>query len=89
MSATHRLSVTITVLLVLSREHRVHVTAQQKKESPVFKAYRPPLPPVSNQPTAAEDVAQAFVTARKANAGDALAQFEFGNRYHGRPRRRN
>ena len=55
---------------------------QEQPNSPVFKRYKPPdeiplLP--RNDPT--YQIWQAFLAARRANAGDPLAQHELGLRY--------
>jgi TPR repeat protein len=55
---------------------------QNQPESPVFKRYKAPdeIPLLKyNDPT--YQIWQAFLTARKANAGDPLAQHELGIRY--------
>ena len=69
------------MLLLVSGGTASRFYAQQKTESPVFKSYRPPLPPRLEPSNNAAEIFQAFLTARKANAGDAVAQLELGNRY--------
>lgn len=56
--------------------------AQEKKSSPVFRSYRPPpdAPPVQES-DALRQIWLAFLTARKANAGDLMAQQELAVRY--------
>jgi uncharacterized protein len=55
--------------------------AQQKVDSPVFKRRVLPQPPLLKTSDVLEDIWQAFLASRKANAGDALAQHELGLRY--------
>jgi len=54
----------------------------QEKSSPVFRSYRPPpdAPPVQES-DALRQIWYAFLAARKANAGDVMAQQELGVRY--------
>jgi hypothetical protein len=47
----------------------------------VFKSYRPPTPVLPEHSDPTQQIWQAFLAARKANAGDAVAMFELGNRY--------
>ncbi len=56
--------------------------AQDKKSSPVFRSYRPPpeAPPVQES-DALRQIWFAFLVARKANAGDMMAQQELAVRY--------
>ena len=58
------------------------VHAQEKKSSPVFRSYRPPpdAPPVQES-DALRQIWYAFLAARKANAGDVMAQQELAVRY--------
>ncbi len=56
--------------------------AQKQLDSPVFRSYRPPDElPMIRQPDAVYEMTQAFLVARKASAGDPLAQHELGVRY--------
>jgi uncharacterized protein len=58
--------------------------AQQKKDpnSPVFKSYKPPPEPNALEPIdPVYESWQAFITERRAGAGDAVAQHEMGIRY--------
>lgn len=56
--------------------------AQPQPNSPVFKNYRPPpQPPILVPSDEIYQMAQAFVIARKANAGDVVAQNELALRY--------
>jgi uncharacterized protein len=56
--------------------------AQKHVDSPVFRSYRPPDElPLIRQPDAVYEMTQAFLVARKASAGDPLAQHELGVRY--------
>jgi uncharacterized protein len=71
----------LAVLLLLTGGTASRFYGQQKTESPVFKSYRPPLPARLEPSNNAAEIFQAFLTARKANAGDAIAQLELGNRY--------
>lgn len=55
---------------------------QNRSDSPVFKQYRPPDEiPLLRQSDPVYQIWQAFLCARKANAGDPLAQHELGLRY--------
>jgi uncharacterized protein len=64
--------------------HASDVQAQDKKNSgsPVFRSYQPPpdAPPVQES-DALRQIWYAFLAARKANAGDAMAQQELAIRY--------
>ena len=56
--------------------------AQTQPNSPVFKNYKPPpQPPMIVASDEIYQMAQAFVVARKANAGDVVAQNELALRY--------
>jgi uncharacterized protein len=55
--------------------------AQQKVDSPVFKRRALPQPPLLKTSDVLEDIWQAFLASRKANAGDPIAQQELGIRY--------
>jgi uncharacterized protein len=56
--------------------------AQEKKEGPAFKNYHPPDQiPLLPQTDIIAEMSQAFVVARKAAAGDPVAQHELGIRY--------
>jgi hypothetical protein len=59
-----------------------HLSAQTHPNSPVFKDKKPPerIPSIEAEDPVWE-VSQAFITARKAGAGDPLAQNELGARY--------
>jgi len=58
------------------------LAAQEKKESPVFKKYRPPPePPIAVQSDALYEMWETFIVTRRANAGDVLAQHELSIRY--------
>ena len=55
---------------------------QNRTDSPVFKQYRPPDEiPLLRQSDPVYQIWQAFICARKANAGDPLAQHELGLRH--------
>jgi uncharacterized protein len=60
----------------------VHLLAQSHPNSPVFKDYRSPGARISiEQSDATYQMWEGFLVARKANAGDVLAQHELGIRY--------
>jgi hypothetical protein len=71
-------AVALLVLLVLPGS----LLSQNRSDSPVFKQYRPPEEiPLLRQSDPVYQIWQAFLCARKANAGDPLAQHELGLRY--------
>ena len=56
--------------------------AQNRSDSPVFKTYKPPESlPLLSQSDPIYQIWQTFLVARKASAGDVLAQHELGLRY--------
>jgi uncharacterized protein len=57
------------------------LVAQQKIDSPVFRRRHAPQPPLIQTSDVLEDIWQTFMVSRRANAGEALAQQEFGVRY--------
>jgi len=68
----------LAVLLFVSPK----ASAQRQPNSPVFKKYRPPEEfPLIQQSDPTYQIAQTFLLARKANAGDPVAQHELGIRY--------
>jgi TPR repeat protein len=71
----------LACLLVCSVTATV-IDAQEKPNSPVLKSYRPPPDSVHiAQSDVVAQIIQAFLTSRKANAGDPIAQLEIGLRY--------
>jgi TPR repeat protein len=82
----NRLRVLLITVLLLAGGTVSCLEAQEKQEtrppdSPVFKSYRPPSPVLPEHSDPTHQIWQAFLAARKANAGDAVAMFELGNRY--------
>jgi uncharacterized protein len=81
---SHRIHIFLVLIfssLLVSLLPSLH--AQVKKgDSPVFRTYKPPpdAPPVQES-DALRQIWYAFLTARKANAGDVMAQQELGVRY--------
>ncbi len=72
----------VPVLLIALLRFAPEPAAQEKAKSPVLKGYKqedqPALPP---QQDLVYEMWQAFITLRKANAGDVLAEHELGIRY--------
>ena len=70
------------VFVVLASSPVLPQSPKQEPDSPVFKNKRPPLVvPQVPESDALEQIWQAFVVARKAQAGDKFAQHELGLRY--------
>jgi TPR repeat protein len=64
------------------QEQQQEKQTQQQPKSPVFKSYRPPpAPRVLEETDLIYETWQAFITERKAVAGDPVAQHEIGIRY--------
>ncbi len=74
--------VLVLFLLALSSSFSQSQTQKKEPDSPVFKNKRPPLVvPQVPESDALEQIWQAFVVARKAQAGDKFAQHELALRY--------
>jgi len=72
----------VALMVVVTAALSTPAAAQKRPDSPVFKSYRPPDElPLIRQPDAVYEMTQAFLVARKASAGDPLAQHELGIRY--------
>ncbi len=81
MNSFTRSSLIAILLIVLPSHAPLHAQKEHPK-SPVFKDYKPPETFIGiQQSDATYQLWQGFMVARKANAGDALAQHELGIRY--------
>jgi len=82
VSSGLRGAVLILLALALPLQGVAPLCAQQKQDSPVFKARKPAaLPPIVRPADPTYETLQTFLLARRAAAGDAPAQHELGIRY--------